>query len=115
MIIVVKCVLLLCYIIFLVLLFCSFFFSSRRRHTSCALVTGVQTCALPISTCFLTGRVMSEYLPIDLQSSAGMSDWEEYAISLLFASIRPQLSLSLCNSLGNKRFSNVRSWPCKES
>src|SRR3546814_4320040 len=31
--------------IFVVLLF----FSSRRRHTSCALVAGVQTCALPIS------------------------------------------------------------------
>src|SRR3546814_3293499 len=30
-----------------------FFFSSRRRHTRCALVTGVQTCALPIS---LRGR-----------------------------------------------------------
>src|SRR3546814_6309828 len=30
-----------------------FFFSSRRRHTRCALVTGVQTCALPIS---LLGR-----------------------------------------------------------
>src|SRR3546814_10342672 len=29
-------------------MFC-FFFSSRRRHTRCALVTGVQTCALPIS------------------------------------------------------------------
>src|SRR3546814_6855626 len=28
-----------------------FFFSSRRRHTRCALVTGVQTCALPIYTC----------------------------------------------------------------
>src|SRR3546814_15054318 len=28
-----------------------FFFSSRRRHTRCALVTGVQTCALPILTC----------------------------------------------------------------
>src|SRR3546814_5175963 len=27
-----------------------FFFSSRRRHTRCALVTGVQTCALPIYT-----------------------------------------------------------------
>src|SRR3546814_3448569 len=26
-----------------------FFFSSRRRHTRCALATGVQTCALPIS------------------------------------------------------------------
>src|SRR3546814_2603448 len=31
-----------------VVVFC-FFFSSRRRHTRCALVTGVQTCALPIS------------------------------------------------------------------
>src|SRR3546814_1927064 len=29
-------------------MFCFFFFSSRRRHTRCALVTGVQTCALPI-------------------------------------------------------------------
>src|SRR3546814_8513507 len=28
---------------------CCFFFASRRRHTRCALVTGVQTCALPIS------------------------------------------------------------------
>src|SRR3546814_1310977 len=27
---------------------CCFFFSSRRRHTRCALVTGVQTCVLPI-------------------------------------------------------------------
>src|SRR3546814_1220228 len=30
-----------------------FFFSSRRRHTRCALVTGVQTCALPIYNFFL--------------------------------------------------------------
>src|SRR3546814_6329015 len=30
------------------MLYCCFFFSSRRRHTRCALVTGVQTCALPI-------------------------------------------------------------------
>src|SRR3546814_11471406 len=29
-------------------MFAFFFFSSRRRHTRCALVTGVQTCALPI-------------------------------------------------------------------
>src|SRR3546814_8325828 len=34
-----------CFIIFL---FICFFVSSRRRHTRCALVTGVQTCALPI-------------------------------------------------------------------
>src|SRR3546814_7003449 len=31
-----------------ILLSVCFFFSSRRRHTRCALVTGVQTCALPI-------------------------------------------------------------------
>src|SRR3546814_2679293 len=40
-----------CSIFFFVLYFCVslfFFFSSRRRHTRCALVTGVQTCALPI-------------------------------------------------------------------
>src|SRR3546814_10292352 len=36
----------------------SFFFSSSRRHTSCALVTGVQTCALPISRAMLTAVVM---------------------------------------------------------
>src|SRR3546814_9823473 len=36
-----QCVL-ACYLLFF------FFFSSRRRHTRCALVTGVQTCALPI-------------------------------------------------------------------
>src|SRR3546814_1383973 len=34
-----------------------FFFSSRRRHTRCALVTGVQTCALPISGGCLCGAV----------------------------------------------------------
>src|SRR3546814_14439709 len=33
-----------------------FFFSSRRRHTRCALVTGVQTCALPIFTYIATGE-----------------------------------------------------------
>src|SRR3546814_11463256 len=34
-------------VIFVICQIC--FFSSRRRHTRCALVTGVQTCALPIS------------------------------------------------------------------
>src|SRR3546814_2934234 len=32
-----------------------FFFSSRRRHTRCALVTGVQTCALPICSSYPPG------------------------------------------------------------
>src|SRR3546814_3967699 len=37
-----------------------FFFSSRRRHTRCALVTGVQTCALPI---YLTAAFSFAPLP----------------------------------------------------
>src|SRR3546814_8659927 len=40
--------------VFCLLLF--FFFSSRRRHTRFALVTGVQTCALPISATCRGGR-----------------------------------------------------------
>src|SRR3546814_9748743 len=39
-----------------------FFFSSRRRHTRCALVTGVQTCALPISYVLSTGYYDAYYL-----------------------------------------------------
>src|SRR5881409_3219012 len=38
----------------------TFFFSSRRRHTRCETVTGVQTCALPISQALvLAGRGLS--------------------------------------------------------
>src|SRR3546814_205268 len=52
-------------------LFClCFFFSSRRRHTRCALVTGVQTCALPI------------YVKIggDLRTGAGSMNGKEAVI-----------------------------------
>src|SRR3546814_6569833 len=56
----------MCYLLLsLVLLFIFilyFFFSSRRRHTRCALVTGVQTCALPISgTTQLTNEQCTPY------------------------------------------------------
>src|SRR3546814_18972563 len=42
-----------------------FFFSSRRRHTRCALVTGVQTCALPIS-----GHIVSTFMETEPYSGA---------------------------------------------
>src|SRR3546814_3548548 len=54
-----------------------FFFSSRRRHTRCALVTGVQTCALPISTYIVSFTVTEKgYLrradgSLDLVAAAG--------------------------------------------
>src|SRR3546814_1679921 len=58
-----------------------FFFSSRRRHTRCALVTGVQTCALPISQhrgfkshSFLQNRLLRrDKLRMDRPSSAARS------------------------------------------
>src|SRR3546814_4902290 len=48
-------------------MYCCFFFSSRRRHTRFALVTGVQTCALPISVdvrALAVGRPESEEIII---------------------------------------------------
>src|SRR3546814_13183175 len=46
------------------MIFFCFFFSSRRRHTRCALVTGVQTCALPI--CEIKKEVGSVPLVADI-------------------------------------------------
>src|SRR3546814_9555701 len=51
--------------------FCFFFFSSRRRHTRCALVTGVQTCALPI-------LVASK---IDRSATTRIVDWSAHVFS----------------------------------
>src|SRR3546814_1751162 len=54
------------------------FFSSRRRHTRCALVTGVQTCALPI--CF--GNEMTVPItplrPSGLDATAAFVDENRY-------------------------------------
>src|SRR3546814_6425048 len=58
-----------------------FFFSGRRRHTRCALVTGVQTCALPIfdarSSSDLPLTFTSPVLPFGatLNPSTGEFNW----------------------------------------
>src|SRR3546814_6456435 len=57
-----------CMLSFMVFVVFLFFFSSRRRHTRCALVTGVQTCALPI----------------------WFRDEREYAVELAFGRGRPE-------------------------
>src|SRR3546814_4240426 len=51
-----------------------FFFSSRRRHTRCALVTGVQTCALPIY------RYENDYIAIVRSILAMLDDQYELAV-----------------------------------
>src|SRR3546814_5480121 len=47
----------LCVVLYCFFIIIFFFFSSRRRHTRCALVTGVQTCALPIFMAMAIGYV----------------------------------------------------------
>lgn len=42
-----------------------------------------------VTACYLTGRVMSEYLSIDLKTDEGMDRWENYAAGLLLAAISP--------------------------
>src|SRR3546814_17674022 len=61
------------------------FFSSRRRHTRCALVTGVQTCALPISLLSRRGAPKDGKTPL-LQygyGSYGVSSDPEFSIPAL--------------------------------
>src|SRR3546814_7381655 len=79
-------------------IFIIFFFSSRRRHTRCALVTGVQTCALPIScgegpetTGSIGGRrhhaMRPRRRPADCRSRAGV-EWVSGGSSDLKRAVR---------------------------
>src|SRR3546814_3636994 len=52
-------------VVFICIVVFFFFFSSRRRHTRCALVTGVQTCALPILAIWRGQELACERLRID--------------------------------------------------
>src|SRR3546814_2212935 len=54
------------------------FFSSRRRHTICALVTGVQTCALPISC--VRGTALGSLLGILPGGGAVLSSFASYTL-----------------------------------
>src|SRR3546814_6528884 len=57
------------FLVLSVLVFFVFFFSSRRRHTRCALVTGVQTCALPIFSALRgSARINSSNMPSGAES-----------------------------------------------
>src|SRR3546814_10073252 len=68
-----------------------FFFSSRRRHTRCALVTGVQTCALPI--CFVrSGQSYPE------KRSAGERDDDFLEISREFILAKAEEQAARCRS-----------------
>src|SRR3546814_1023889 len=54
---------------------CVFFFSSRRRHTRCALVTGVQTCALPIYASGVSRGTLYRYFSSREEVLAAVSEF----------------------------------------
>src|SRR3546814_548640 len=59
-----------------------FFFSSRRRHTRCALVTGVQTCALPIYGAACSSDLVTLVAP-DFRSRATIT-WDSKPLTVQF-------------------------------
>src|SRR3546814_3247405 len=71
-----------------------FFFSSRRRHTRCALVTGVQTCALPI---YVSPSAARPLVCANQASSRGPSS-------------RPSLVVPAATSTDPVSGSKVQSW-----
>src|SRR3546814_11900780 len=66
-----------------------FFVSSRRRHTICALVTGVQTCALPIFADFHSRYDLfltpSLAMPPARVGEIRTPDWQQRALRVLLA------------------------------
>src|SRR3546814_3649555 len=72
-----------------------FFFSSRRRHTRCALVTGVQTCALPICAVAIYG----DELPIAANGNSTILDPNLYDVERVEFLRGPQGTLFGSNSL----------------
>src|SRR3546814_5586933 len=70
-----------------------FFFSSRRRHTRSALVTGVQTCALPIST--MSGQTV-EVINTDAEGRLVLCD----AITWAQREYKPEVIVDLATLTG---------------
>src|SRR3546814_20290166 len=58
-----------------------FFFSSRRRHTRCALVTGVQTCALPICVSHAEAISVMPVIGDIAQSRKAIADAGKHAVN----------------------------------
>src|SRR3546814_4093348 len=75
------------------------FFSSRRRHTRCALVTGVQTCALPISLTALGGSPADVVRTRMFITDAADADLVGRAHGTMFGDIRPAATMVVVSAL----------------
>src|SRR3546814_10940946 len=76
-----------------------FLFSIRRRHTRCALVTGVQTCALPISQPCVIVRPMIEQAAVSAPTPPPLSEIAEW---LQRTALRGVPSQELVGGLGER-------------
>src|SRR3546814_3889274 len=84
-----------------------FFFSSRRRHTRCALVTGVQTCALPIfvGASLAAGLAASGRHVALIEAAAppaSSPSWDERCIAIDHASRQIFSALGVWESLASE-------------
>src|SRR3546814_14004880 len=77
------------------------FFSSRRRHTRCALVTGVQTCALPI--CAIAAQIAEARDVLYFGRGTGYPLALEGALKLDRKSVVEGKSVSVRVDLGRRR------------
>src|SRR3546814_3852639 len=87
-----------------------FFFSSRRRHTRCALVTGVQTCALPISalldlaastSAIAEVRGLGAMIAVEFHHPEDKTPNPELAAAIQQKALRNGLVLLTCGVYGN--------------
>src|SRR3546814_15403666 len=88
-----------------------FFFSSRRRHTRCALVTGVQTCALPISGYRLLLATASFHLYVDaIARRLGIDDVLATRLDEPDGADHIHARLAGDNCYGDAKFARISDW-----
>src|SRR3546814_8471271 len=80
-----------------------FFFSSRRRHTRCALVTGVQTCALPISFTNMESPIILSILSFLIKQNLYGELISVLYSMLLFAIVRRRVVIVHANCRSEER------------
>src|SRR3546814_15281225 len=91
-------------------LYLFFFFSSRRRHTRCALVTGVQTCALPISSAAPRRKIWRYLDRHSLAFSQSRADAEPSHLAIAPAAL-PDDGSRACRAVADQAFRQDRP-PC---
>src|SRR3546814_8762071 len=72
---------------------CDCFFSSRRRHTRCALVTGVQTCALPIFAKIKAAK--PDVIYSTLNGDSNVAFFKQMAAAGMKSDVLPVMSFSI--------------------